>query len=365
MFPSKISDLDHLRENKMIKFKREIVNGREFEIVSYMITDAHFWEISNALECRGHTYDILTGECVCAPFPKFFNAGEREDTQIEKIKNHYLECQEKKDGSMVLPVLVNGDVVFKTKKSFYSDVAILANKVCPDNIRAFSRRMLLADTTPIFEFNHPECQIVLDYGKEPIFTLLAMRNFKTGFFYSYDCMKYTIKSMDYDIPLVNRYLGKTWESILSDVENLTDFEGYVLLLDKGKRVKLKTKWYLALHRTMTELRVRDVAEMVVDETIDDCKSLLTSQGKDLAPVEEIERQVSEQIAEIEDRIEHLIAQYQGKDFKTIALDMKSKQEPLFGLIMYAVRGKEPDIVEYWKKNFLKNYSLGGVYNKNF
>lgn len=364
MFPKNLSDLEHLINNPMIRFKEELVKGHSFTIVSYMIGNSDLWKIPMTLECRGHTYNTLTGECVCAPFSKFFNVNEREDTQRDEIQNLVMECQEKRDGSMILPVLVNDEVLFKTKKTFFSDVANLTNKVCPDNVKAFCKRLLKAGVTPIFEFNHPDCRIVLDYGSEPQFTLLAIRNFETGQFYSYDETLNIIHNLDYDISLVERY-NKSWDEIISDVNNFTDIEGYVLLLSDGRRVKIKTKWYLELHRTMTELRVRDVAEMVADETVDDCKSLLSSQGKDLKPIENIDKQVTEQISEIRARVEYLVSQYSGQDFKSIAIDLKSKNEPVFGLVMYAVRGKEPDYVDYWKNNFLKEYSLRGVYNSNF
>ena len=357
-----LSDFDHFRIDKRVKFKEEIVKGVNFVIINYMIADSHFWDIPLAMETRGHVFLKETGECVSMALPKILNVGEREDTHPDKVKNRFVECQEKRDGSMILPVLINDEIVFKTKKSFFSDVAILANQVCPDAVRAFCRRLLLANTTPIFEFNHPECRIVLDYGKEPVFTLLAMRNYKTRFFYPYDCMRSTLQNMDYDIPVVERYLGKTWESIASDVETMTDFEGYVLVLDDGKRVKIKTNWYKIQHKLNTEVRERDIAELVIDETLDDFISDITDPDK-IEKIREIESKVVDEVSMLREKVETIAKELSGISIKDVAIFYSN--HTLFSLIIREIKNQEPDYVRYWKKFFLPNYSIKALFNDSF
>jgi T4 RnlA family RNA ligase len=365
MFPSNLSILEHLRENPMIRFKRELVDGKEFEIVSYMIGDSTLWDIPGAIECRGHTFDSSTGKCVSAPFMKFFNVGERVDTQIPLVERNYFECLEKRDGSMITPVIINDHVHLKTKKSFYSEVAVVANQVCPQSVRDLSLASNRLNLTPIFEFNHPSYRIVLNYGNQPQFVLIAMRSNETGLFLPYRQVQEI--AHHYDVKMIKRFDDMKWDNIMADIDNLTNFEGYVLLLNDGRRVKLKTRWYLSMHRTMTQLRVRDVAEMVVDETIDDCKSLLSSQGMDLTPVEIIEHQVIRELSSLRAGVEQLKASYQlaKLSIKDIALDLQERKEPLFSLVMTAMRDRDPDYVKYWKANYLKMYSLEGVYNSNF
>ena len=78
MFPQTLAMLDRLRDEKMIKFKEEFVGGKSVTIVSYMVASPDLWKLPNAIEARGITYDTATGDCICAPFHKFFNVGENE-----------------------------------------------------------------------------------------------------------------------------------------------------------------------------------------------------------------------------------------------------------------------------------------------
>jgi T4 RnlA family RNA ligase len=355
-----LSDFDHLRSHPMVRFKVEEVNGIPVEIISYMIADKEFWENDMALETRGVAFNVITGECLCCPLNKFFNVGERPDTQPDIVKDSFIEVYEKRDGSMVTPVLIDGSIHWKTKKSFYSDVAKLAQSLVPRNVYDLASRCLSQGYTPIFEFTHPDTRIVLDYGKQPHFTLIAVRNNETGEFLSWLYLEVLVAP--FEIPTVKKY-EKTWEELMHDVEHAVGIEGYVLVLQDGRRVKLKTKWYLELHRTMTELRERDVVEAVLNETVDDMKSLLTSQGKDLAPIEAIEKRVAEEIATLRDQVGHIVWANTDKSVKEVAIEMKG--HPLFSLIMSEIRGKEANYSDYWKRNHLQDFSLRCVYNTNF
>lgn len=354
-----ISAIEHLREDPRVKFKDEIVDGHSYTIVAYMIGDKDFWDDPAALETRGNAYDTETGECVCATFPKFFNVNERQDTQEHLIKDRFIECFEKRDGSMVTPILTkSGSVVFKTKKSFYSDVAKLANQVAPKEVIDVSRELLESGITPIWEFTHPDCRIVIDYDPRENFTLLAARDLKTGRFVRHPELILNFP----EVKIIKRH-SMTWGVIDQSIKNDVGIEGYVLLLDDGRRVKYKTHWYIALHHTMTELRVRDIAEAVVSETLDDIKSLVASQGKDIAPLEAIEDSVSQELQHLRNEVTVAAQPFIGSSFKDAAMALKGT--PLFSLIMSQLRGKEPDYIDYWKRNFLKKYSLRCVFNANF
>lgn len=355
-----IQDLNHLRSNSMIRFKIEEVSGVPVEIVSYMVGNKELWDDSAALETRGNVYDIKTGNCICACFPKFFNVNEREDVNEKYVEDHVVSVFEKRDGSMITPVLIDDQIYWKTKKSFFSSVALLAQSLVPKNVELFSLWCQTRQYTPIFEFTHPETRIVLEYNDEPNFTLIAIRKNDTGQFLSW----WYVKSLAniFSVNTVKQY-DMTWEKLMDDVESKTGIEGYVLLLGDGRRVKLKTKWYLSMHRIMTELRERDVAEAVLDETIDDMKSLVASQGKDILPIEKIEQQVTEEISEYREQVKQIVSQYSDKSIKEVAIEMKG--HPLFKMIMSEKRGMDGNYIEFWKRNRLQDFSLRCIFNQNF
>lgn len=356
-----LSDLDHLRDNPMVRFKEEVVEDESFTIVSYMIADKDFWKQPLADECRGITFKTDTGECVCRPFNKFFNVEEREDTAPAIVSSAFKECYEKKDGSMIMPIVTKSGMKFKTKKSFYSEVAETANRCATQEVIGLSLVCAgIYHSTPIFEFTHQDHKIVIDYPESQQWTLLAVRDNDSGEYFPYETVRALAESHGCTyIPQIDL----TWEEIQRSIENDKGIEGYVLLLKDGRRVKYKTAWYMSLHRTMTELRVRDVAEAVIDETVDDLKSLVSSQGKSLAPIEMIESQVTFELSEIREEVESIAKPLGNLSFKDAA--MKLKNDKLFSLVMDKIRGKEPNYIGFWKRNFLKTYSLRVIYNPSF
>lgn len=356
----KLGDLDHLRNNKQIRFAEETINDETVTIVCYMVASHDLWDIPYAKECRGIVFNSQ-GACVSRPLHKFHNVGEREDTQVHNLPE-LTEILEKRDGSLLVPVLVGGKIAWKTKKSFYSEVAVEASKHVPENITRFSHWMVSHNFTPIFEYTSPFNKIVLDYGPEPKFVLLAIRHNSTGRYQEHhDMLEF---AGDFGIEVIQKY-DLALEDCLKQSKILENFEGWCLRNPTtGFYVKQKTEWYLRNHRAQTELRERDVADMVIAETIDDIKSALAIDGFDLAPIEEIERFVVQELSAIRGVVESFVAKIEDKtNFKQIASDFKDR--PMFSLIMSYVRGKEPDYKRYWINNHRENYSLKGVYNKNF
>ena len=356
-----LSDFDHFRNNPFVKFKTETVNGEQLTIVSYMIADSDFWTLPLARETRGITFDS-SGNCISCPLEKMFNVNEREDTQIGNLDFGDAQFFTKRDGSMVTPVLVGGDIFWKSKKSFFSDVAKRVEQVVPPEVVAFSRECLERGLTPIFEFTDPNHQIVLDYGSEPKFVLLAVRRISDGAYCDYRFYRWKCDQLG--VECIDRHYGDP-QDLLDSLKTAVNTEGFIIYHKSGLKTKVKCPWYVVNHRIMTELRERDIALAVIEETIDDLKAALVTQGKDLAPVQIIEAAV--------------IFQLEGIMLETQQLCDKLKQFPsrkdaaaayhkhlLFGLAMDLYVGREPDYKKFWKKHHLKvDYSLRVVYNQTF
>jgi RNA ligase len=350
-----ISDLAHLRVNPKVKFKIE----HGVEIVSYMIADNELWQDPAALETRGNAYDVTTGQCVCATFPKFFNLNEQPSTQENLVKNQIKEIYVKRDGSMITPVLINGQVLFKTKKTFENDVTKLATRLVTANIIALCEYLLKQNVTPIFEFTHADTKIVINYH-DANFTLLAARSQISGEFVPYEMLDNLCQQ--FEVNIIER-VNKTWDQLIDDVDNLTGVEGYVLLLNNSQRVKIKTHWYLNMHYVLTELRERDIARAVIAETVDDLKGIIVERGLDIALIDAIEQRVVGEILDLQTQVNDVISQHVDWSFKDLAI--KFKNNPLMNLIMRTARGQEPDYKKFWLDNYIDKYSLHSVYNERF
>ena len=197
----RIEELAHLRDDKRIRFTDEEVNGETVTIVSYMIGEPSLWAIPNAIECRGIVFNS-DGDCISRPFHKFFNVGENEQTQPHVLEGMELEVLDKRDGSMLVPVLVGGEIAWKTKKSFYSNVAVEASKHVTSTLNLLAKSLIHLGFTPIFEYTSPFNRVVLDYGSEPLFTLLAVRETLSGEYVSYELLKEMTNEIG--VPLIMR-----------------------------------------------------------------------------------------------------------------------------------------------------------------
>lgn len=166
----------------------------------------------------------------------------------------------------------------------------------------------------------------------------------------------------FDVNVVKEY-QLTLEEALSEIDNIEGREGYVINLQTGLKVKLKFDWYRIHHRINTCLRERDVAEMVVDELIDDIKSVVILANEDVELINEIETRVVNELNSIREYVE--IIPEKEKDLHIKDIVVKYKNDRFSWLIIQACKNQPVNYVKYWKTYYLKNYSLINVYNKNF
>lgn len=356
-----LKDFDHLREDITVQFKDEIVDGVEVISICYMISNDELWKKPLGGECRGHSFRKDTGELISMAFHKFFNLHEKEETQIHNIDwSQKFEVASKADGSLITFALIDDKVYAKTKKSYFSDVAILANKLIPKAVYDFVKLNLSNNISPIFEFTHPEWKIVIDYGETPTWTLLAMRDMENGNYYPVDWLKQI--SDDFKIDLIEFHNFNSYEEIKESVDNLTNAEGYVIHFPStGFRMKTKCKWYNDRHHINTDLRERDVAKYTVEETLDDVKSNIVELGYDMSKVASIEAKVVLNLIYIKTSIESLankIKTYPTRKESAIALCT----EKFFGEAIKIIDGREVDYKKIWYRDYLQDYSLKTVYS---
>ena len=81
-----------------------------FVTIRYMVSTPQLWDRTPGWEirreCRGIAFCTKTGEVLSRPYQKFFNIGEKPETQIDKINLYEPHViLEKLDGSMVLSLI--------------------------------------------------------------------------------------------------------------------------------------------------------------------------------------------------------------------------------------------------------------------
>lgn len=237
-----------------------ILDRGSYRVIDYLYTDKDTFETPILKEGRGLKFD-RAGNVIARPFQKFFNLNEREETRAENFNwGSRILVMDKLDGSMIHPALVDGELLFMTRKG-HTDVAQQAmDEVSynPDEMIQFLRRGI----TPIYEYVSPNNRIVLRY-QEPALRLLAYRDMRTG-----------------------QYLGTPFgkvvdqldpEQYVETVRAMQGEEGVVLrFLDTNQMVKIKADEYVQLHKAFDLFSSpKKVYEAIINDNVDDIIPLLS------------------------------------------------------------------------------------------
>jgi RNA ligase len=220
-------------------------------------------------ECRGVIFDPA-GRILRRPLHKFFNANELVETQSNKIDlSAEHDILEKLDGSMIAPFFANGRLIWGTKMGD-TEVAAPVNRFADEhqNYNVMAAMAIKLGYTPIFEWCSRQQRIVLDY-KDDQLVLVAMRNMFSG---EYAVYKELVKWGDeYDIPVVaTNPKFENVNELITFVRNIVDQEGFVIRFADGHMVKVKSDWYVAIHKAKDKiLWDRNIVDLILQNGIDD------------------------------------------------------------------------------------------------
>lgn len=327
----------------------------------YLFMDSKTFDSPEALECRGIAFD-RDGRVVSRPLHKFFNLGEKEWLAPDRLtaRDDIVAIYDKLDGSMVATAWVDGQLKWRSKKSFNSDVVNLASQLLdrPEHrrITAFAEEVASAGLTAIFELTHPDARIVVAQ-EQPELRLLHVRDNVSGRYVMLD-RDHAIHGLieKHGIALVGRFEGLSLTAAIDSLADMQGKEGYVVQFASGDMVKIKCPWYLRIHRSLSFLRERDIAWLALNEELDDVKGALVEAGIDLAAVNEVEARLKGMLAGFLDEIEAIWERDRDLDRKSFAL--ANKDHPLFGLAMQRYLGKEVTLLDWYGRTRLKeDFSL--------
>jgi RNA ligase len=348
-----ISDVQpHVAHKEEIRFYKQ-PNGITMSL--YLFMDSKTFDTPEARECRGSAYDE-EGNLVSRPLHKFFNMGEKDYLTPEKLKERtdVAAVFDKLDGSMVATAWVNGDMVWRSKKSFDSDIVKLTHEFFADQanvgIEEFAYYCAFYGMTAIFELTHPKAQIVVPQDKVQL-RLLHVRDNLTGNYVMLNPNhEVWTRIQELNVPVVHRH-KMTMEHVIDSLATMEYAEGYVVQFMDGDMVKMKCPWYTRLHRSITFLRERDIAILTVNEQLDDMKQHMREVGIPLEKVEAVEARLKDILLGIRSEIEALYEGDKHLDKKSFA--MKNSKHPLFGLAMNLYNGVQFNLNEWYAKKKLK------------
>lgn len=345
-------------EKREIRFK-SFPNGTT--MASYLYKDSHTFDSPEARECRGILFSP-EGPVCSRPLHKFFNIGESAELMPEVLKKRQdvVAIFKKLDGSMLATAWVSGQLQWRSMKVFDSDVVALTESFLvqqkAEHIQEFASKIASRNMTAIFEFLHPRARIVVD-PVEPSLTLLHIRHNVTGEYVLLDKSHEAHALIEqYGIVRVQQLEGTSIAEQLDRLAGAIGEEGVIAQFSNGDMVKIKTPWYLRLHRSITFLRERDIARSALCGELDDLKVILREVDIDLTKVEKIEARVKDKLLEMTAEIANICeqdAQLTVKDFA-----QKYRKHPKFRLLMDKFKGLDGDLVKwYLQNNFRGDFSL--------
>jgi RNA ligase len=182
-------------------------------------------------ECRGPTF-APDGRLISRPFHKFFNVGERAETQpdlVDLAAPHVI--LEQLDGSMIRPIPIGSDYRLATKMGV-TDVAaqaepFIARRPAYDRL---IRAEIARHRTPIFEWCSRAQRIVVEYPEDRL-VLLAVRENRSGRYLGLDEVSALVdEALFRGVELVRTHPGSaaSLQQLLTDVRAESGGEGWVI-----------------------------------------------------------------------------------------------------------------------------------------
>ena len=244
--------------------------ARQNDLLLFNYNERAVFEASwNAAElvCRGLIIHWPSASIVALPFPKFFNVGERPETQLTALPDVPVEVTDKMDGSMGTLFRAPDGYAVATRGSFSSKQALWATRHVRDH-HAGRLRDLPPDITLLFEIIYPENReaLVLRYGETEALFLIGARRFSSdhlGYDFGYDELAQMAER--YGFPVVPRFHADSIRDLLPLISTYTGIEGWVVRFPDGLRVKVKTEEYLRLHRLISNLSPGRIREALLGD----------------------------------------------------------------------------------------------------
>jgi len=328
-----------------------------YTVINYMVSleNTFLWDendpIGSAIrrECRGLIFDD-NGVLISRPYNKFFNAGEKEETQLNKINLYEPHVVlEKLDGSMIRPIPTPKGFVLATKAGI-TDIsqqaeAFISDKWIPTNelhkpYHTFINKCIQKGTTPLFEWCSRKNRIVVDYPEDQLI-LTGMRYNNTGKYVDYEIMKSYATS--WGIPVVKAVDGLAVQNIELFVKQVREWEsgeGVVVRFSSGQMVKIKCDDYVLRHKSKDSIsQEKNVLQTILEDSVDDLVPLLTPEDAD-----RIQRFQNSFWTSVEDVSYEMAQKFLSgntvyPDKKDFAVEfVQKKVDPTHAPLMYGMKG---------------------------
>lgn len=349
-----------------------------YRIFSYRLASYTEFLKPNALECRGHMFEVTrdTKEPIrlaSLPLPKFFNLNENPFTQNVDL-NDCKRIAVKMDGSIISTYVHYVSwlkevkyLMLKSKTSLASTQANAARVLLEDQRNTLLKSELkdaaFRGWTVTMEYIAPDNRIVINYDK-PDLVVLCVRDNVDGRMIS---QQELINNRFSEIPWrwTKEFDPKNAAKMIAELNPMIGLgcpgrpkesplvEGYVLEMNSGLMVKVKSNDYMVLHKTKDSINSdRRLYEAILEETADDLRGLFHDDPVAMARIEEMEKKVSVIYNHMASLVEGFHEENKGLIRKDYAIKGQADLPGLyFGLAMSLYLGKDPKYKDFLKRKW--------------
>lgn len=341
-----------VENNEAFYFQDFKLDDSVYRIYNYRLASYSDFMLPGALEARGIMFEMEGEEplrLASMPMHKFFNLHENpltSNVNLDSVES----IEVKSDGSLISSFIHNGKLRLKSKGSLFSEQAVDALEWLKKNkeLYDFVEGTTQYDITVNMEWVSPKNRIVLGY-MEPKLIILNFRDLNDGSYIPVSS-EFIKQNMSPDVDLG----GKSYKEFVESIPQMTeDIEGFVVKTKSGLWFKVKTDKYVSLHHAKDSVtNPRRLFEVILDEGIDDLKSMFYEDKLLLKQIDEMEEKVSFIYNNIIQTVESFFSENKHLSRKDYALNGQQVLNKLyFSLAMNLYIGKENNYKEFMKKKY--------------
>lgn len=351
------NNLEQLVANSEAFYRQEFVlDGHVYWIYNYRLASYTEFMRDGGMECRGHMFEVDSEgkpiRLAALPMQKFFNLNENPFTMNLNLAE--VDAVElKADGSLISSFLHDGRLRFKSKGSLFSEQAVDA-LIWIYNNDDFLFQVLSAERTGYtvnFEWCAPHNRIVIGYA-EPHLKVLNVRHRETGQYMPRDQLELFFGHRV--IERVNTSGLDVAAFVASIPQMQDDIEGYVCRI-RDKWFKVKTEKYMSLHHAKDSVNnPRRLFEAIVDEGVDDLRSMFAHDALVIAQIDAMTTKVVAMYNHLVTTVEQYYEtnkHLDRKDYAIGAQKLECNGLRLLGLAMNLYVGQTPSYKSFIKSKY--------------
>lgn len=322
-----------------------------YVVVDYLFQNPDTFAEPIRRECRGIKFCSRTGSILARPFAKFFNIGEREETQphlIDFSRPHWVLS--KLDGTMIHPSLLDGRIVLMTRMG-RTGHAIAAERHLTSDLAEWFGTSLAEGWTPILEWVAPDNRIIVKYPESKL-VLLAIRNTITGEYLEPAAVRVNGLRAGLDVVDTHPSWGGSAQDFLAMARAITDAEGFVIRFADGLWLKCKGEDYVRKASAKNAIALeKNALAIILVGGLDDVKPLLMPD--EVPALERYGRTVLLGLGSTVDRVRRLVESGAHLDQKAFAVEHLQGVNPMVRALAFQVR-RGADAVEAVRALILKH-----------